>query len=101
DGLDFKSPAGALAGLNGQIRLASLAPLATEPGQVLTAERLESVTELTNLRAEFTLTKDALQIAQADMAAGGGHVRLEPVAMPLIPTTPWEGVLTLENVQLS
>src|SRR5690606_39771073 len=52
--LDFKSPAGDVAGLKTQLRLTSLAPLATAPGQVVTAERLETVTELTGLRAEIT-----------------------------------------------
>src|SRR5690606_23924547 len=93
---NFESPAGAVTGLKTQLQLTSLAPLATAPGQVITAERLETVAELTDLRAEITLTQDALQIADAHGSAGGGVVRLEPVAMPLVPTTPWTGALTLE-----
>lgn len=99
-GLDFVSPAGPVKGLKGTLDFISLAPLVTAPGQRLTADRLESVTPLTDIALTFGLDKAAVSIEGGELAVGGGFVRIEPFALPLDRNQPFSGVIVLENVQL-
>lgn len=99
-GLDFVSPAGPVKGLKGQIDFTSLIPLVTAPGQRLTADRLESLTPLTDARIEFGIDKAGVSVAAADIQVAGGVVRVEPFVLPLDPTQGFTGVIVLESVQL-
>jgi hypothetical protein len=99
-GLDFNSPAGPVKGLQGTVDFTSLAPLTAEPGQRLTAERLESIAPLTDIDLTFGLEKAAVAVQGAQLVAAGGVVRVEPFAVPLDRTQPFAGVIVLENVQL-
>lgn len=98
--LDFVSPAGPVKGLRGTVDFISLAPLVTAPGQRLTADRLESVTPLTDIDVAFSLDKAAISIEGGELAVGSGVVRVEPFALPLDRSQPFSGVIVLENVQL-
>jgi len=98
--LDFVSPAGPVEGLSGAIDFISLAPLVTAPGQRLTADRLESVTALTDLDVTFAIDKAAIAIEGGELAVGGGVIRIEPLTLPLDRSQPFSGVIVLENVQL-
>lgn len=99
-GLDFNSPAGPVTGLRGTIDFASLAPLTAEPGQTLTAERLESIAPLTNVNISFGLDKSAVTVQGGQLAVAGGVVRVEPFAVPLDRAQPFSGIVVLDNVQL-
>lgn len=99
-GLDFVSPAGPVKGLRGQIDFTSLIPLVTAPGQRLTADRLESLTPLTDAQLEFGVDKAGVSVAAADIHVAGGVVRVEPFVVPLDPTQGFDGVIVLDNVQL-
>jgi hypothetical protein len=99
-GLDFVSPAGPVKGLRGTIDFISLAPLVTAPGQRLTADRLESVTPLTDLDVSFSLDKAGVSIEGGELAVGSGVIRVEPFTLPLDRSQPFSGVIVLENVQL-
>ncbi len=99
-GLDFVSPAGPVKGLRGAIDFASLAPLVAVPGQRLTADRLETVAPLTDLELTFGLDESAVVVQGGDLTAAGGVLRIEPFAVPLDRSQPFDGVLVLENVQL-
>ncbi|HVL43026.1 MAG TPA: YdbH domain-containing protein, partial [Brevundimonas sp.] len=99
-GLDFVSPAGPVKGLRGTVDFINLAPLTAAPGQRLTADRLESVTPLTDIELTFGLDKAAVTIQGGDLAVAGGRVSVEPFAVPLDPNQPITGVIVLDKVQL-
>lgn len=99
--LGFKSPAGVVSALSGAIDFTSLAPLATPPGQVLTAASVASIAPLTNATATFQIGDETLKLAQAGVEVGGGRVRLEPMTVPLAADAVMEGVMVVEGVQLS
>ncbi|MDB5454399.1 MAG: hypothetical protein JWO33_2977, partial [Caulobacteraceae bacterium] len=100
EGAGFKSPVGAISGLNGRIVFTSLAPLVTAPGQSLTADRVAALTPLTEVKASFQLDATSLKLQGASLAVGGGTLRLEPTSVPLDGSA-WEGRLNVEAVQLS
>lgn len=99
-GLDFVSPAGPVKGLRGTVDFINLAPLTAAPGQRLTADRLESITPLTDVAVSFSLDKAAVTIEGGDLTVGSGHISLEPFAVPLDPAQPITGVIVLDKVQL-
>lgn len=100
-GLDFKSPAGAVQGLSGQIDFTSLVPLQTAPGQTLTADVVQALAPLTASKVTFQLLPDALTLSEGAFQVGGGTIRIAPMSIPLDQTKSWRGELVIEAVQLS
>ena len=100
DDLDFASPAGPVEGVSGRIVLTSLAPLETAPGQVLTAGRLASLSDATDLRLSFALDKAALEVGGGELTVAGGRLTLEPLSVPLAPDLPWSGTVGVEGLQI-
>lgn len=100
-GLDFTSPAGKVKGLKGRVEFTSLTPLITAPDQILTVDRLETVTPLTDLDLKFMLDAEALHLAGGKLDVAGGRISIEPFAVPLSPDQPWGGVIVVEEVQLN
>ncbi|MNX30626.1 Dicarboxylate transport [compost metagenome] len=99
--LDFTSPAGKVQGLKGRIEFTSLTPLITAPDQVLTINRLETVTPLTDLELRFALDEKFLNLAGGKIEAAGGRISIEPFNVPLTPGEAWGGVILVEQVQLN
>ena len=100
-GLDFRSPAGQVSGLAGQITFTSLAPLTAAPGQTLKAQRIEALSGLTDAEVTFGIADEAVNVAGLDLAVGGGKVRLQPFSLPFAGGQSWKGVVDFTNVQLS
>ena len=99
--LDFTSPAGKVQGLKGRVEFTSLTPLITAPDQVLTINRLETVTPLTDLELRFALDEKFLNLAGGKIEAAGGRISIEPFNVPLTPGEAWGGVIVIEQVQLN
>ncbi|WP_337186172.1 YdbH domain-containing protein [Phenylobacterium sp.] len=99
-GLDFRSPAGPVKGLRGQIAFSSLAPLKAAPGQELVVDEVQSMVMLSALRARFELADNLLKVEGGEATVGGGKVRVETLEVPLAPGAPTRGVLIVEGVQL-
>lgn len=99
--LDFTSPAGKVQGLKGRVEFTSLIPLITAPDQLLTVDRLETVTPLTDLELRFALDEKALALAGGQIQAAGGRISIEPFNVPLTPGEAWGGVIVVEQVQLN
>ncbi len=99
-GFSFKSPAGRIDGLRGDIHLASLTPLLSAPGQSLDADRLETLVPLTRLHAGFTLAADHLDLQGASADVAGGRASLDPMRLPLAPGQPISGVVRIRDVDL-
>ena len=100
-GLDFRSPAGQVSGLAGQITFTSLAPLTTALGQTLKAQRIEALAGLTTAQVTFGIEGEAVNVAGLEMALGGGQVHLAPFSLPFASGQSWKGVVSFEDVQLS
>lgn len=99
--LDFASPAGKVEGLKGRVEFTSLTPLVTAPDQRLTADRVQTVTPLTDLELRFGLDQGALHLQGGQVAAAGGRLRVEPLDLPLTPGQAWGGVVVVEGIQLN
>ncbi|MGU3455589.1 YdbH domain-containing protein [Brevundimonas sp. M1A4_2e] len=99
--LDFTSPAGKVQGLKGGVEFTSLTPLITAPDQTLTADRVQTVTPLTDFQLTFGLDEKALTIGGGRIQAAGGRISVEPLSLPLTPGEGWGGVIVVEGVQLN
>ncbi|MFN3229872.1 MAG: YdbH domain-containing protein, partial [Asticcacaulis sp.] len=100
-GLDFTGPMGPVRGLSGTLRLTSLSPLMTAPGQSLSAQAIDGALPLTALLARFQLLEKVLQLDTATVKAAGGSARIEAVSIPLDPKATFAGTLVLEQIDLS
>lgn len=98
--LDFKSPAGPVSGLKGELAFSSLAPLVAAAGQELTIDRVQGVVLLEHLRARFAVSDNLLRVEGGEAEVGGGRVTVETLEIPLVPGAPTRGILRLEGVQL-
>jgi hypothetical protein len=98
--LDFKSPAGMVSGLSGDIVFTSLAPLDAAPGQALHADRLAAIVPLDDITASFAIDDRALTVSGGEAQVGGGKIRIETLEIPLAAGAPVRGVLRFEGVQL-
>ncbi len=99
--LGFKSPAGDVTDVDGDIRLTSLAPLVSAPGQTLTVGAVESLAVLRDGQVTFQVDDELLRVEAARFAVGGGAVTAEPFDIPLVEGRTWRGAVQLEGVQLS
>ena len=99
--LDFRSPAGKVTNLRGQVIFDSLAPLHAAPGQTLRADSVASLVPMTDVVGVFGLGPDAAQVAQVSFSLAGGQVRLEPFAFPLADGAAWSATVDVEGVQLA
>jgi len=99
-GLAFDSPLGRVEGLNSAVVFDSLAPLTTDPGQLLTAEAVAAFAPLNDLDLTFTLAEDRVRIEGGRATAAGGLIRVEPFDAPLTLGASVSGVLTFEGVEL-
>lgn len=100
-GLDFESPVGRVSGLKGEVAFTSLAPLTTAPGQILTAVAVSSPAgPLSDLKATFSLSENALEVSGGQALMGGGKLRVEGLEIPLALSAPIRGALQFEGVQL-
>lgn len=99
-GLDFVSPLGPVKGLTGTVAFSSLVPLVTAPDQSLTVASIDTFAPLTDVEITFDLDAEAVRVDAGTVALGGGRLTIEPFALPLDRTKPFDGVLVLDRVQL-
>ncbi|PZR33444.1 YdbH domain-containing protein [Caulobacter segnis] len=100
DRIDFTSPIGFVATLDGAIDFDSLAPLTTRPGQTLRIVRIDSLVPLTAVESVFRLSADALQLSKATFEAAKGRVSIEPTDVPLGVDKTISGVIVVEHLDL-
>jgi hypothetical protein len=82
-GLSFESPMGKVENLRTDLKLTSLAPLASAPHQSLSADSLDWMVSLGRPSARFSIGPDALTIEDAQAEASGGTLRVAPMVLPL------------------
>ncbi|ADG08659.1 hypothetical protein B7G68_00690 [Caulobacter segnis] len=100
DKIDFTSPIGFVATLDGAIDFDSLAPLTTRPGQSLKVVRIDSLVPLTAVESVFQLGADALHISKATFEAAKGRISIEPTDVPLGVDKTISGVIVVEHLDL-
>jgi hypothetical protein len=100
DKIDFTSPVGFVATLDGAVDFDSLAPLTTRPGQSLKVVRIDSLVPLTAVESVFQLGADALHISKATFEAAKGRISIEPTNVPLGADKTISGVVVVEHLDL-
>lgn len=98
--LDFKSALGHATGLRADLTLTSLAPLVSAPDQVLTVQRIEAATPLTDLTARYALTADGVAIGALGVKISGGTASLDPMTVAWSAPGEAHGVLRLAGIDL-
>lgn len=98
--IDFTSPIGFVATLDGAVDFDSLAPLTTRPGQSLKVVRVDSIVPLTAIESVFQLGADSLSISKASFEAAKGRVSIEPIDVPLGLDKTMSGVIVIEHLDL-
>jgi hypothetical protein len=98
--IDFASPIGFVATLDGAVDFDSLAPLTTAPGQTLKVVKIDSLVPLTAVESVFQLGADSLKISKATFEAAKGRISIDPVDVPLAMDKPISGVIVIEHLDL-
>ena len=99
--LDFRSPAGKVTNLRGQVIFDGLSPLHAAPGQTLRADSVAALVPLTGVVGIFGLEPDAANVAQVSFGLAGGQVRAEPFVFPLAEGAAWRASVDVDGVQLA
>ncbi len=98
--IDFTSPIGFVATLDGAVDFVSLTPLVSAPDQTLKITRIDSIVPLQAFASAFTLGAEALHISSAAFEAAKGRISIEPIDVPLDPQKPMHGVIVIEHLDL-
>jgi hypothetical protein len=98
--IDFTSPIGFVATLDGAVDFDSLAPLTTAPGQTLKVVKIDSLVPLTAVESVFQLGADSLHVSKATFEAAKGRISIEPIDVPLAMDKPISGVIVIEHLDL-
>ena len=100
DKVDFTSPIGFVATLDGSVDFTSLAPLATAPNQTLKVVKIDSLVPLTAVESVFRLGAETLHISKATFEAAKGRVSIEPIDVPLAMDKTMSGVIVIQHLDL-
>lgn len=98
--LSFQSPAGKITGLTTALQFTSLTPLITAPDQTVAIQRLDAITPLENIQAQFDLVADAAHIDAASATLANGTVQVEPLTVPLAKDQTISGVINLSRIDI-
>ncbi|MDR7230530.1 hypothetical protein J2X45_001621 [Caulobacter sp. BE264] len=100
DKIDFTSPIGFVATLDGAIDFTSLAPLASAPRQTMQVVKIDSLVPLTGVESVFQLGAEMLHISKATFEAAKGRVSIEPIDVPLAADKTIKGAVVIEHLDL-
>ena len=100
DKIDFTSPIGFVATLDGAVDFTSLAPLASAPNQTMRVVKIDSLVPLTGVESVFQLGAEMLHISKATFQAAKGRVSIEPIDVPLGPDKTIKGAVVIEHLDL-
>ena len=100
DKIDFTSPIGFVATLDGAIDFTSLAPLTSAPGQTMRVVKIDSLVPLTGVESVFQLGAEMLHVSEATFEAAKGRVSIEPIDVPLDAGKTLKGAVVIEHLDL-
>ena len=99
--IDFQSRAGMVHRARAELAFGSLIPIALQPNQTVTAERVDFFVPLEQVSARFSYTPSDLQLQTATAAVAGGKISLDPLVFRFAPGSTTAGLLRLENVDIA
>jgi hypothetical protein len=83
--LAFVSPIGPVLGLDGQIQLTGLSPLATPPGQQIKAAAVQAALPMSDLQLRFGVREGRyLDLENGDLTLANGHVTMAPTTLDAV-----------------
>ncbi|MFY8208642.1 MAG: intermembrane phospholipid transport protein YdbH family protein, partial [Caulobacter sp.] len=100
DRIDFTSPIGFVATLDGAIDFTSLAPLASAPDQTMRVVKIDSLVPLTGVESVFQLGAEMLHVSKATFEAAKGRVSIEPIDVPLGADKTIKGAIVIQHLDL-
>lgn len=100
DKIDFTSPIGFVATLDGAIDFTSLAPLVSAPRQTMQVVKIDSLVPLTGVESVFQLGAEMLHISKATFEAARGRVSIEPIDVPLGADKTLKGAIVIQHLDL-
>lgn len=100
DKIDFTSPIGFVATLDGTVDFNSLAPLTTASNQTLKIVKIDSLVPLTAVESVFQLGAEALHVSKATFEAAKGRISIEPTDVSFEPGKTISGVIVIEHLDL-
>lgn len=100
DKIDFTSPIGFVATLDGIVDFDSLAPLTTAPGQTLKIVKIDSLVPLTAVESVFQLAADSVKVSKATFEAAKGRISIEPIEVPLGLDKTISGTIVIDHLDL-
>ena len=98
NGLNFTGATGVSQGLKGEIAFNSLAPLTSEPGQMISIDSMQIGVPLNDLNLSVQFLADRIALEKAVVESPGGPVILEPMAIPLDGKSDITGALSFNGL---
>lgn len=97
--LNFRSPAGPVSDLSGEMQFSSLAPLMGATTKPIHAARIAALVPLTEVIASARIDDQTVTVTGAQGSVGGGTVKLNAVAS-LAGVQTVKGLVTMDKVQV-
>ncbi|ESQ90223.1 hypothetical protein ABAC460_10770 [Asticcacaulis sp. AC460] len=83
DGLDYVGATGISRGLRGRIVFTSLAPMLSDPGQMISIDSMDVGVPLSDLKLSLQFKGETIALESAVVQSPGGPLFLEPAVLPL------------------
>src|SRR6266700_1836879 len=92
---------GAVRGVNGDVALRSLMPVALAPSQTIAIDRLDWPVPVEQAKLQFSLASTELQLEAVTANVASGRISLDPQNFSFTPGSTTGGALHLQNVDLT
>ncbi|WP_443748398.1 intermembrane phospholipid transport protein YdbH family protein [Asticcacaulis solisilvae] len=96
--INYTGATGVSQGLNGRVVFTSLAPLQSEPGQVISIKQMQLGVPLHDLNLRIQFQADRIAVEAASVESPGGPLTLEPTVLPLDGTSPIAGAVSFNGL---
>ncbi len=99
--VNLQSAYGAVRGVNGDLALSSLIPVALAPRQTIAVDRIDWLVPVEQTKLQFSLRPTEIQLESLTANVAGGRVSLDPETLSFAPGSTTQGALHLQNVDLT
>ncbi len=96
--INYTGLTGVSQGLNGRVVFTSLAPLQSEPGQVIAIKQMQVGVPLHDLDLRIQFQGDRIAVEAASVETPGGALTLEPTVLPLDGTSAISGAVAFNGL---